>query len=66
MGEDTVDDLIVLAVLLGKIRADLSVSSLDLMVNGLTDIVEKTCALCELHIYAKLRSHESRKLRNFD
>lgn len=66
MGEDTVDDLIVLAVLLGKIRADLSVSSLDLMVNGLTDIVEKTCALCELHVYAKLRSHESCKLRNFD
>ena len=41
-------------------------SSLNFMVYGLTDIVEKTCTLCKLYIHAKLSGHKACQMSNLD
>ena len=63
---DAVDDRVVLAILLRKVRADLRVAALDLVVDGLADVVQKTRALCKLHVCADLRRHDAGKVRDLD
>ena len=59
-------DLIVLAVLLRKIRADLGMGTFDLVVNRLAYIMQQTRTLCKSYIGAQLGSHHSCKMSYFD
>ena len=41
-------------------------AALDLMVNGLADIVQQTRALCDVHIDAQLCSHKAGEVGDLD
>ena len=61
---DSVYDLRALAITAGKISADNGMRSLNLVVNRLADIVEKTGALGKRRVETELGSHDAAKLRN--
>ena len=61
---DSVYDLRALAITAGKISADNGMRSLNLVVNRLADIVEKTSALGKRRVETELGSHDAAKLRN--
>ena len=60
------DNLRSLAIATGKISTDYGMRALNLMVNGLTEVVQQTSALVRDGINAKLRSHDSAKLGNLN
>ena len=51
---DSVDDRFALFILLADIDADRDVAALDLVVDGLADIVQETGALCGVDVNAQL------------
>ena len=53
------DDLRVLAVLFADVNADLDMAALDLMVKGLADVMQQTCAACQLDIDAQFAGHQT-------
>ena len=59
-----VDDLGTLPVATGKVGADDGVRALDLMVDGLADVVEKTGTLGRSGVDAQLRRHDAAELGN--
>ena len=63
---DGVDDDGVFLVLPGKVGAQLHMAALHLVVDGLAQVMQKTCPLCQGHIHAQLRSHQSGNVRHLD
>ena len=63
---DSVDDRFAFLVLLCDINADGNVAALDLVVYGLADIMEKSCALCGVDVDAQLRCDETRDMADLD
>lgn len=61
-----VDNLRSLTIATSKISADHCMGALNLMVNGLTKVVQQASALVRDGINAKLRSHDSTKLGNLN
>ena len=57
MGLDAVDDRVALAVLARDVDADRDMAALDLMVDGLADVVQQAGALGHLHVGAELGGH---------
>ena len=55
----SVNDLIVLAVPLGKIRTDLCVRAFHLVIHSFADIVQQTCSLCKGNVCAQLGGHHA-------
>ena len=54
-----------LMIFLTKLNTKIYVSSLNFMVNSLTDVMEKTGTLRHTHIQAELLSQKAGNLRNF-
>ena len=63
---DGVDDDGILLELPGKIRAQLNVAALYLVVNGLAQIMEQSGALGKRHVDAELGCHQARDVRDLD
>ena len=61
---DSVYDLRALAITTGKIRADNGMRPLNLMVDRLADVMEKTSALGKRRVETELGGHDAAKLRN--
>ena len=53
VGLDAVDDRVALAVLAGDVHADGDVAALDLVVDGLADVVQQARALGHVHVDAQ-------------
>ena len=66
MREDRVDDVFRLTILAGDIGADGRMRPLDLVVDGLADIVEQAAALREHDITAELGCHDAGEVRDLD
>ena len=64
--KNAVNNLVVFAIFLCKIRADLVMRAFNLVVNCLADVVQQTCTLRKLNVNAEFRCHKSGKVRNFD
>ncbi len=52
-------------MLLGQVRADDGVGAFDLVVHGLADVVQETCALGFLFVQAELSGHDATQERDF-
>ena len=63
---DSVDDRFALFVFLADIDADRNVAALDLVVDGLADIMQETGALCGVYINAQLCGNKAGNVRDFD
>ena len=63
---DSVDDRFALFIPLADIDADGDVAALDLVVDGLADIVQKACALCRVDVDAELRCDKAGNVRHLD
>ena len=63
---DRVDDGLVLLVLSGEVHADGHVAALDLVVDGLAQVVEKTRALGDGDVSAQLGGDEPRDVGDLD
>ena len=63
---DRVDDGLVLLVLAGEVHADGHVAALDLVVDGLAQVVEKTCALGDRNVGTQLGGDEPRDVGDLD
>ena len=64
VGLDGVDDFLRLLVLAGDVDADGHVAALDLVVDGLADIVQEAGALGGGHVDAELGSEQAGNVRN--
>ena len=63
---DGVDNGFGFLVLSCDVDADGDMAALDLMVDGLADIVQQACALCDVHIDAQLRGHKTGEVGDLD
>jgi len=59
---DSVDNCLRLTVLAGNVNTDGHMAALNLMVDGLAKVMEKTGALCSVHVSAQLRCQKSRNV----
>ena len=66
VGLDGVDDFLGLLILAGDVDADGHVAALDLVVDGLADIVQEAGALGGGHVDAELGSEQAGNVRNLD
>ena len=62
VSEDAVYDLVILTVFLCKVGTDLSMGTLNLVIDGLADVVQETCALCKLYVDAEFHRHKACKM----
>ena len=63
---DAVHNLVALVELLGQFRTNGDMRALDLVVNGLADVVQETRALGKLHVGAQLGGHDARQVGHLD
>ena len=62
VSEDAVYNLVILTVFLCKVGTDLSMGTLNLVIDGLADVVQETCALCKLYVDAEFHRHKACKM----
>ena len=63
---DAVDDLRALVIALGHLHAQLDVRALQLVIDGLADVVQQARALGKRHIRAQLRGHQAGEVGHLD
>ena len=63
---DGMDDRLGFLVLLGKVYANLNVAALNLVVNGLADIMQQTCTACRNRIEAEFAGHHAGNVCHLD
>ena len=61
VGLDGVDDLFGLLVLAGKVHADGHMAALDLVVDGLAEVVQQAGALGQGNVHAELSGQQARR-----
>ncbi len=66
MGKNGVDDFRALAVFPGNLGAQGYVRTFLVVVNCLTQVMQEASALCNLHIAANFRGHQTSQMADFD
>ena len=66
VGLDGVEDILFLLVLAAELHAQIDMGALELVVQGLADIVEQAGPLGSIHVQAQLRGHEAGNVADLD